>query len=749
MALGDTFAGLFGGSNKKRIEKAAKKLQGGLVADGEFDKVVHELQDAKIPDTEILIGLYENLRSPRLIVKYGLVERMMYFPKLNVTDFLQQWTFGTAPLWRGYVELGESKMAKVIEMVRTSITDDDLFRALLTAEARSADIFEAYFAEAPLRSPNLDQMSSLLAWDDDTLWGLIQKKKPALKEAVEFLCDHAPNRAPQIIAMNLTINMMVSELLEKAGDQGVLFTKAITTMKYPLAKFWGYLLANHQNDKVGAIRFIFTRGQSLLKPMLMAVLNEKGTSEAKPTLSDIVTVFAEESPDADEDETEYLTAESVVEKLGWSDEEIFKGCLSYCKDSIADVCMLLSRHFPQLLKGMVFKKYGLAKIVLELGQKFADKPQRCDQFLKRNKVTPAEALDAIIKSGDPGAVGDFGMRFPNTCARALAERLPDDPPAAVAVLASLPWARRSIFLSLVFKLNCEGEYEKVFTFVQDKFNFLNMEDVAVGMHEDGNPIDEVLLALFQGTKGNLPELIPIASQMGMNQRELFRLFARVGDETKTGEINTLLSDLVARQPEFSVGQLLSEMAAREPMDIKVEPIKLIKRITEKCPGVLKRSNGFAEMHDAYVAYYSTSFEHLGQVLQESVGNAAKRDPKVGKSLEELCAIAQASADPINDKTISFAAERTNLDPALFVRLLKGDVQQDLESIAKGDPAKFDRPERTVLRMLSLTHADLKRLYDISQHVDGHYPLDAIAAMFGTTPKNTAYISIKRKVAPGK
>ncbi|HTL53229.1 MAG TPA: hypothetical protein VL860_11690 [Planctomycetota bacterium] len=745
MALGDALAGLFGGNNKKRIEKAAKKLQGGLVSDADFDAVVRDLQGAKIPDEEILIGLYENLRSPRLVVKYGLVERAVYFPGLNVTDFLQRWTFGTAPLWRGYVELGNSKMANVIEMVRTSITDENLFRALLTAEARAPEIFEAYFAEKPLHNPTLDQMATLLAWDDDTLWGLIQKKKPALKDAVEFLCDHVPSRAPRIIAMNLTINMMVSELLEKAGDQGVLFAKAITTMNYPLAKFWGYVLANHQNDKIAAIRFIFTRGQNLLKPMLMAVLNEKGTSEAKPTLSDIVTVFAEESPDVDEEETEYLTAESVVEKLGWSDEEIFKGCLSYCKDSLADLCMLFSRHFPQLLKGLVFKKYGLPKIIAELGQKFADKPQRCDQFLKRNKIKPAEALDEIIKSGDPGAVGDFGQRFPNTCGRALADRLPDDPAAAVSLLAAHPWARRSIFLAVVFKLDCEGDYQKAFKFVQEKYVFLNLSDVALGMLDDGNPIDEVLVALFQGTTGNLPELIPIADQMGMNQRDLFRLFARVGDETKTSEVNTLLSELVARQPEFSVGQLISELAVRESMEIKVDPLKLIQRIVQKCPGVLKRSNGFAEMHDAYVAYYSTAFDHLGLVMQEAVGMAAKRDPKVNKTLEELAAIAQASPKPEEDKTIAFAAERTNLDPGLLARLLKGDIQQDLEKIATGDPAKFDRPERTVLRMLSLTHPDLKHLYDISKNVDGHYQIDAVAAMFGTPTKNTAYISIKKKV----
>ncbi|MGH7142505.1 MAG: hypothetical protein ACREJ2_00045 [Planctomycetota bacterium] len=749
MALGETFAGLFGGSNKKRIEKAAKKLGGGVYSDADFDAVVRELQTAKIPDDEILMGLFEHLRSPRIVVKYGLVDRIIYFPNLNITEFLQRWQFGTGPLWRGFVELGDSKMPKIIEYVRNAILDDNLFRALLTAESRPDDIFAAYFAEPPLHSPPLDHMTTLLQWDDDTLFGLIQKKFPDLKQAVEFLCDRAPEHAPRIIAMNLTINQMVSELLEKAGDQGTLFAKAITAMKYPLAKFWGYVLANHGNDKVNAIRFIFARGQNLLTPMLMAVLNDASAGESKPSLSDIVTVFAQESPDVEEEDEEYLTAESVVAKLGWSEHDILAACLSYCKDDIADLAMLLSRHFPLLLKGLVFKKYGLAKILAELGRKFADKPQRCDQFLKRNKIKPSEALAAVERSGDPGAVGDFGQRFPNACGRALAEQLPDDPSAAVSVLAAQPWARRSIFLALVFKLDCEGEYEKVFRFVQEKFNFLNLEDVAVGMLEDGNPQDEVLLALFQGTTGNLPDLIPIAHQMGLNQRELFRLFARLGDEQRTGEVNELLSDLVARQPEFSVGQLMSELAGREPMEIRIDPLKLIQRIVQKCPGVLKRSNGFGEMHDAYIAYYSTCFDHLGLVLQETVGNATKRDPKVNKSLEELSAICAAAAKPEEDKTLNFAAERTNLDPALLVRLLKGDIQQDLEALAKGDPNKFDRPERTVLRMLSLNHADLKRLFDISRNVDGNYPLDAVAAIFGTTPKNTAYISIKRKVGAGK
>lgn len=745
MAFGDAIAGLFGGSNKKRIEKAAKRLQGGMVADGEFDTVVRELQAAKIPDDEILMGLYENLRSPRIIVKYGLVERQIYFPHLNVSEFLQRWQYGTAPLWRGFVEMGGSKMSKVITMVRSGIADDDLFRALLTTESRPGDIFEAYFGDTPLATPSLNQMVELLGWDDDTLWTLIQKKHPALKDAVEFLCDHVPSRAPRIIAMNLTINMMVSELLEKAGDQGVLFTKAITTMKYPLSKFWGYVLANHNNNKVDTIRFVFTRGQNLLSPMLMAVLNDESAGESKPALRDIVTVFAEESPDVDEEEEEYLTAESVVEKLGWSDEDIFEACMAYTNNSVADLCMLMTRHFPQLLKVHVFKKFGLAKIIAELGNKFADKPQRCDQFLKRNKIKPAEALDAVIKSGDPGAVNDFGQRFPNTCARALSEQLPDDPPAAVSVLAAQPWARRSIFLALVFKLDCEGEYEKVFKFVQEKYNFLNLDDVAIGMHEDGNPPDETLVALFQGTTGNLPELLPIAHQMGLNPRELFRLFARVGDETRTGEINQLLSDLVARQPEFSVGQLLSEMAVREPMEVKVDPLKLIQRIVQKCPGVLKRATGFGEMHDAYVAYYSTFFDHLGHALQESVGNATKRDPKVNKSLEELSEILAKSPKPEEDKILNLAAERTNLDPGLFVRMLKGEVQQDFEKLALADPSKFDRPERTVLRMLGLSHDDLKRLHGITKNVNGSFPLDAVATLFGTTPKNTAYISIKKKV----
>ncbi|MFH1377140.1 MAG: hypothetical protein ABIH86_00105 [Planctomycetota bacterium] len=728
MAKVGFFTHMFGGA-KKKAEVILKKLTPPF-NDIMVYQAISDMRHENVEDVLMITTMWEVHQDPEMIIRAAVVNKRRNFPNLK-DDLVGGWPWGDDNLWKGFLAAAENSKAKAVSLMADNHPDPTAVNALIKPFCSIPQLIQEYI-DRPVGLPPLEKLWDKLGRDVDELWTIFKKDR-SLFDAVALLLNLLPTKAGSVIAMNLNISTMVEELIAKSPDQGGLFAKAINAMDYSLIKFWTFVLEFQKNDKKAAIRFVFINGQDLLQPMLLAVINDAGTSglESTPTLTEIVAVFAEESGEEAEGE-EILTAETVVSKLGWTGKDIWPAVTEYTSGNIPEAVMLISRHFPGQMDELVFKQMDMSYILQEIGEHFRGQRGRGDLFCKRNNIDHRKAFTGILEfaEDEANAVAWFSECYPRTAADNLVDLLTEDPNGAEEILA-MPFNDQVIWLALLKMLECESSPEEAFAYVQKHWPFMSPARVAAGMLDDGYPPDEMFATYIDSTTGPLAGLSTLIGKMGITFENAVRVVYRAGEERKgSKEENSLVSDLCIRAPEIS-SDLVFDLLARRKTNALNNPDELCQFIIKTAPGILTRINGVRFFWEAFARYYMGIGGLIGEQIKEAVEASIRRDKKIEVAFEDLQPLA-ALPDATENPLIIQVAERLYLSPQFLVNSLNNAAWASIESIAQLSPDAIGREQKTALRMIGLDQEQIVAIIAIKNDPGSYFPFKVVADALGIT-----------------